>query len=904
MNQPIIPKGTLAPNGGNMNTNQLLSSSIYTRSLSNACGRIGPAGPPGGSGPKGDIGANGDKGDIGDKGQKGIIGDKGPRGNIGVDGIQGIKGSTGDRGDKGIQGDKGNKGEVGFKGEIGIGDKGDKGERGPPGEVAAAGLNEVLLKDNISTQRGIVVPSVNTNSIIPYSGNVIALMNPLFTMTAESSDITLNTNSQGMYINEVQLNDGITANMMYINNGATIAGGILYANRGISTIGITCLKLQANELITAAAGISTSTIDSNSSLSLGTVSATSVVISRTSIPTTIASTLTCNSSLTSSSFANSNNTASITSTGVGTFSALVSNTNISAPLLTSTSYTIDNIGATFQKISTPQISGTNYNISSGIGTFNGITVNGRGTFTGISISEGLTVNNITSSLFNVASNGIATFNGVTCGTVKITSSSITSTSFQMSNDYGASFSSVNVSSALTLNSANSGMIIKRGGTSSFGAFSYINGTTISSATTSSSSAYDLSTIVYDSILTLPSGSPTSFFILPLTSIASSYSPLRFYLHNNSTQILKLNVYDLQLAIWGPATGGNGVVGTLDIPSLKTVSVTVMSTPINYLSTTSSSQNHYFVKFENSTDAINSFGSTVTIGKLGSTITILGNTFNSRGITCSGTGVSVGSDTELTQVTIGRVGATTTIAGTSFNSRGITCSGTGVSVGSDSALTQVTIGRVGATTTIAGTSFTSRGITYSGTGVSVGSDSALTQVTIGHASSTTTIVGSINDSLNRYINPVGTIIMYGGKGTASPSGYLWCDGAQLATTGTYGALYGVIAFTYGGSGLLFNVPNLQSRFPIGSASASTMGVNGVVSGGSFSIGITNLPAHRHTTKVGISTNTVTCESGSGTSRLTSATISKTDNTQDIESYDTGSGSLYYQPYTVVNYIIKY
>jgi microcystin-dependent protein len=69
-------------------------------------------------------------------------------------------------------------------------------------------------------------------------------------------------------------------------------------------------------------------------------------------------------------------------------------------------------------------------------------------------------------------------------------------------------------------------------------------------------------------------------------------------------------------------------------------------------------------------------------------------------------------------------------------------------------------------------------------------------------------------------PVGTIKMFISN-ISPPAGYIPCDGASYATT-AYPALYAVIGFTYGGSGATFNVPNLQSYFPIGGNSSNALG----------------------------------------------------------------------------------
>jgi microcystin-dependent protein len=96
----------------------------------------------------------------------------------------------------------------------------------------------------------------------------------------------------------------------------------------------------------------------------------------------------------------------------------------------------------------------------------------------------------------------------------------------------------------------------------------------------------------------------------------------------------------------------------------------------------------------------------------------------------------------------------------------------------------------------------------------------------------------------YINaqagvPIGAISMWGGA--TPPANWLLCQGQSLATTGTYAALFAVLQYAFGGSGANFNLPNLQTRFPLG-AGSNPLGQ----AAGSFSVPIAtaNLPAHAH------------------------------------------------------------
>ena len=183
-------------------------------------------------------------------------------------------------------------------------------------------------------------------------------------------------------------------------------------------------------------------------------------------------------------------------------------------------------------------------------------------------------------------------------------------------------------------------------------------------------------------------------------------------------------------------------------------------------------------------------------------------------------------------------------------------------------------------------------------------------------------------------PVGTIAMYGGA--AAPTGWLLCDGTS--TTG-YTALAAIVGA---------NTPDFKGRFPLGDNAS----LNLRDTGGSSTIGTTNLPAHSHAVgtlataanSTGVSTTnnntsqhfhavvadllTSTTAHGHGQTGQfmggTSATPEGTssfnigtdgnhihDITDPTHSHtitgstaETGGAQAYYQPYLVVNYIIKH
>jgi microcystin-dependent protein len=70
-----------------------------------------------------------------------------------------------------------------------------------------------------------------------------------------------------------------------------------------------------------------------------------------------------------------------------------------------------------------------------------------------------------------------------------------------------------------------------------------------------------------------------------------------------------------------------------------------------------------------------------------------------------------------------------------------------------------------------------------------------------------------------IQGVNTGIVVPWGSAAIPSGFLLCDGTSYATA-SYTALFAVIAYTYGGSGANFNVPDLRDRTVVGVSSANS------------------------------------------------------------------------------------
>jgi len=155
------------------------------------------------------------------------------------------------------------------------------------------------------------------------------------------------------------------------------------------------------------------------------------------------------------------------------------------------------------------------------------------------------------------------------------------------------------------------------------------------------------------------------------------------------------------------------------------------------------------------------------------------------------------------------------------------------------------------------------------------------------------------------------------GSASiPSGFLLCDGASYATA-SYTALFAVIAYTYGGSGANFNVPDLRDRTIVGVSAANSkslaqaIGANtvtptGNISGstGSTTLTTCQIPSHSHSMRgPGGGAQPGACSSSYSGSGNTGGTGGGQTHDHTLSANFTGSANSVLQPGLVLNYIIK-
>lgn len=164
-------------------------------------------------------------------------------------------------------------------------------------------------------------------------------------------------------------------------------------------------------------------------------------------------------------------------------------------------------------------------------------------------------------------------------------------------------------------------------------------------------------------------------------------------------------------------------------------------------------------------------------------------------------------------------------------------------------------------------------------------------------SSTTVVANLNADLldgqhASVYSPAGMVSQF--AGATAPTGWLLCDGSSKLVA-DYPALHAAIGYTYGGSGLNFNVPDLQGRVPVGpSGSTGRITSNNTLSatGGveSVTLSESQIPSHTHTTPNHSHTfSGTTSTGGSHTHTIYGALINRGTGTQFRELTESSNPS---------------
>jgi microcystin-dependent protein len=208
----------------------------------------------------------------------------------------------------------------------------------------------------------------------------------------------------------------------------------------------------------------------------------------------------------------------------------------------------------------------------------------------------------------------------------------------------------------------------------------------------------------------------------------------------------------------------------------------------------------------------------------------------------------------------------------------------------------------------------------------------TKVTVDN-NGTITDVGFINNADIAAVfdsTPTGSVVSF--AGSASPTGWLLCDGSAVSRT-TYSTLFSVMSTTYGiGDGsTTFNLPNLKGRVPVGLDSSQTefdvLGETGGLKAVTLTGAQSGTSVHGHGNNIGTNNDThghSTNTAGDASNFLSGSTVNMrysdstnpTLNTSNDTHNHTMSGGVLnsvaanaaeahtnLQPYIVLNYIIK-
>ena len=158
-------------------------------------------------------------------------------------------------------------------------------------------------------------------------------------------------------------------------------------------------------------------------------------------------------------------------------------------------------------------------------------------------------------------------------------------------------------------------------------------------------------------------------------------------------------------------------------------------------------------------------------------------------------------------------------------------------------------------------------------------------------------------------PYGTIIQ--SAAVTIPAGWLLCDGASLLKA-SYLNLFGAVGYTYGGSGLNFNVPDIRGRVAVGRGTGAGLTARALgTTGGEEThlLTVDEMPSHTHTSNATGGTQGLSVSTGNNTMNA------EVNGGAEPDLYalplalvinPTGGGTAHnvMQPFIVFNYLIKF
>lgn len=163
-----------------------------------------------------------------------------------------------------------------------------------------------------------------------------------------------------------------------------------------------------------------------------------------------------------------------------------------------------------------------------------------------------------------------------------------------------------------------------------------------------------------------------------------------------------------------------------------------------------------------------------------------------------------------------------------------------------------------------------------------------------------VTSDVLDKLKEYLQPIGTIMVWGGRELPSDSKmtWMWCHGQSL-TKSSYDALFGVLSYQFGGSGSNFNLPDFRGRFLVGKEDNNNNGYGTLNNSGGenkHTLTIQEMPSHDH----GVTYNN--WKAGDNANRRDMIESSSNEKCKTTKS---GGGQAHENrpPFRVIDYIIR-